>query len=89
MPDKNTLPPIYPCLFPVKIIGECSAEFEADVLSVMKRYVEDLSEDKIGRTLSGGGKYLSLTIHIIAKNREHLEELYAEPHAREKVIMVI
>ncbi|OGO08205.1 MAG: hypothetical protein A3K46_02780, partial [Chloroflexi bacterium RBG_13_60_9] len=80
---------IYPCLFPVKIIGPRCAEFEADVLSVMKDYVEDLSDEKIGRKVSGGGKYLSLTIHIIAKNREQLETLYSELKARERVIMVL
>jgi putative lipoic acid-binding regulatory protein len=89
MSDKRESQSLYPCLFPVKIIGESCAEFEADVLSVMARYVEDLTGQKIGRKVSGGGKYLSLTIHIVAKDREQLETLYAELNAREKVIMVL
>ena len=89
MSDPKEPRPIYPCVFPVKIVGECCSEFEANVFSVMKRYVEDLSAEKIGRKLSQGGKYLSLTINIVAKDREYIEKLYAELNAQEKVIMVI
>jgi uncharacterized protein len=89
MSNHKELPPIYPCVFPVKIVGECCVEFEANVFSVMKRYVEDLSAEKIGRKLSQGGKYLSLTINIVAKDRKYVEKLYAELNAQEKVIMVI
>jgi putative lipoic acid-binding regulatory protein len=89
MPDHKNLPSIYPCNFPVKIIGECCGEFEASVFSVMKRYVEDLGAEKIGRKLSRDGKYLSLTINIIAKDRQYIEKLYAELNAQKKVLMVI
>jgi putative lipoic acid-binding regulatory protein len=81
--------PIYPCVFPVKIIGECCDEFETNVLSVMRRYVEDLSAEQIGRKKSRDGKYLSLTIDIIAKDREQIEKLYSELNAQKKVIMVL
>jgi uncharacterized protein len=89
MSDNKKPLPIYPCLFPVKIIGERCDEFESNVLSVMKQHVKDLSAEQIGRRISGGGKYLSLTINIIARDREHIEKLYAELNAQEKVIMVI
>jgi putative lipoic acid-binding regulatory protein len=55
----------------------------------MERYIEGLSAGQFGRKLSRGGKYLSLTIDIIAKDREHIETLYAELNAQEKIIMVI
>ncbi len=89
MTDQKEPQPIYPCVFPVKVVGECCAEFESNVLSVMKSYVEDLNPGQIGRKTSQNGKYLSLTINIIAKNREYIEKLYAELNAQEKVIMVI
>lgn len=89
MSDGEKTPSIYPCVFPVKIIGECCDEFESAVLSVMKHYVEDLNAEQIGRKSSHGGKYLSLTINIIAKDREYVERLYKELNALEKVITVI
>jgi len=89
MSDGEKTPSIYPCVFPVKIIGECCDEFESAVLSVMKHYVEDLNAEQIGRKSSHGGKYLSLTVNIIAKDREYIEKLYKELNALDKVIMVI
>jgi uncharacterized protein len=88
-PDHKKLPPIYPCVFPVKVIGECCGEFEANVFSVMKHYVKDLTAAQFGRKASRDGKYLSLTIDIIAKDRAYVEKIYAELNAQEKVIMVI
>jgi putative lipoic acid-binding regulatory protein len=89
MSDTKNLPPIYPCVFPVKIVGESCAEFESAVFAVMKNYVEDLSTEQISRKMSQGGKYTSLTINIIAKDREYVEKLYKELNALDKVIMVI
>lgn len=89
MSDSEKTPSIYPCVFPVKIIGECCDEFETSVLAVMKNYADDLSSEKISRKLSQGGKYLSLTINIIAKDREYVEKLYKELNALDKVITVI
>ena len=89
MADQTVFPSLYPCDFPVKIIGFPCAEFEADVLSVMRGHVGDISEASIGRRLSAGGKYISLTIRIVARSREHLDKLYAELIARKTVVMVI
>jgi putative lipoic acid-binding regulatory protein len=89
MLESRSLPPLYPYLFPVKIIGRTSPEFEADVLSVMRNYLGEIREEEIGRRESRAGRYLSLTFHIIAQSREHLEQLYAELNARSSVIMVI
>jgi putative lipoic acid-binding regulatory protein len=87
--DQKTLPPLYPCDFPVKIIGESGDEFESQVLGVMKNYVEGLTPDQFARKPSPNGKYLSLTINIIAKDRAYLEQLYKELNALKKVRMVI
>jgi putative lipoic acid-binding regulatory protein len=80
---------VYPCLFPVKVIGECSERFVADVLSVMERYAGDWSDHDIARRRSRGGKYLSLTIRFTAQSRDQLEKLYAELNAQERVILVL
>jgi putative lipoic acid-binding regulatory protein len=89
MPTGKPLPPLYPCRYPIKVIGEYGLEFEAGVRSVMTADGNDIREHEIGRNISSGGKYLSLTFHIVARNREHLERLYAELNAQEKVILVI
>jgi putative lipoic acid-binding regulatory protein len=89
MTKPAVFPRLYPCEFPVKIIGIPCAEFEADVLSILRMYAGDVEEKDFSRRSSAGGKYLSLTVRIVARSREHLEQLYAELNAREKVIMVL
>jgi putative lipoic acid-binding regulatory protein len=89
MPKKTALPSLYPCDFPIKVIGEYCLEFETGVLSVMTGELGVIPRENIGRNISSGGKYLSLTFRIVAQSREHLERLYAELNAQEKVIMVI
>jgi putative lipoic acid-binding regulatory protein len=89
MTKPTVFPSLYPCDFPVKVIGIPGAEFEADVLSVMRTFAGEVREQDISRRTSAGGKYLSLTIRIVARSRAHLDQLYAELNAREKVIMVI
>jgi putative lipoic acid-binding regulatory protein len=89
MAEQTEFPSLYPCDFPVKIIGIPCAEFEADVLSVMRAFAGEVREQDVSRRTSAGGKYLSLTIRIVARSRAHLDRLYAELIARERVIMVI
>jgi putative lipoic acid-binding regulatory protein len=89
MAERTEFPSLYPCDFPVKVIGFPCAEFEADVLSVMRAFAGEVREQDVSRRTSAGGKYLSLTIRIVARSREHLDRLYAELIARERVIMVI
>jgi putative lipoic acid-binding regulatory protein len=87
--NRTAFPSLYPCDFPVKIVGIPCAEFEDDVLSVMRNFAGEIREQDISRRSSTGGKYLSLTIRITARSRAHLDQLYAELNAREKVIFVI
>jgi uncharacterized protein len=82
-------PSLYPCRFPIKVIGASNEAFVAEVLSVFRARGEDLLEEPVRRTASGGGKYLSLTVHILARSRAHIDALYAELNARESVIMVL
>lgn len=89
MTKRTVYPSLYPCDFPVKIIGFPRAEFEADVMAIVRTHAGDLKEENVSRKTSAGGKYISLTVRIVARNREHLEKLYAELNAHEAVIMVI
>jgi putative lipoic acid-binding regulatory protein len=89
MKTKNAFSPLYPCEFPMKIIGIPGAEFESGVLLILRTHAGEIRETDFDRRTSSGGKYLSLTIRIVAQSREHLERLYAELNAHEKVIMVL
>jgi uncharacterized protein len=73
----------------MKIIGLPGAEFEEGVLEIVRAHAGEIREADFDRRASSGGKYLSLTVRIVARSREHLERLYAELNAHDKVIMVL
>ncbi len=89
MPDRTAFPSLYPCDFPVKVVGFPRANFEADVMAIIRTHAGGLKEEDVSRKTSAGGKYISLTVRIVARNREQLDKLYAELNAQDAVIMVI
>ena len=50
----------FPTLFPIKVIGRQSSEFQAMVVEVIRRHVADLDEGTIHLRASAGGRYISL-----------------------------
>lgn len=79
----------FPCQFPIKVIGPATDTFEGAVLHILNQHVSDLGEGAITAKLSKGGKYLSLTVTIHAKNQEQLDALYQALTADPHILMVL
>lgn len=77
----------FPCLFPLKVMGLNTEEFEQAVRVVVTRHVP--GECEYARRLSGGGKYLSLTATFTAESRAQLDALYRELGVHELVVMTL
>ena len=58
----------FPCHFPIKAMGLNSAEFEAQVVTLVRKHCPDLSETAVASRDSKGGKYLSVTVTVRATN---------------------
>jgi uncharacterized protein len=89
MPDKDSAEPIYPCQFPIKVIGENTEKLSEVIIKVMSTFSEVVHPDEMSKKLSKNGKYLSITFKILARSREHLEQIYAELNAQKEVNMVM
>jgi putative lipoic acid-binding regulatory protein len=79
----------FPCEFPLKVMGLVADDFEKLVMEIMQRHCNDLKEGAVATRTSRGGKYMSLTITITAKNRAQLDGLYMELSQHERVVMVL
>ena len=79
----------FPTLFPIKVIGRQSSEFQAMVVEVMRRHVADLDEGTIHLRASAGGRYISLTATFTATSREQLDALYQELGRLDQVVMLL
>ena len=66
----------YPLDFPIKIMGLNHPEFAAVIAALVQQHASDFDPASLTARASSGGKYLSLTVTINARNREQLDALY-------------
>lgn len=89
MPDSDESPLVFPCDFPIKVMGERSTEFETLVVTLVRHHAPDLGEGAIRTRESQGGKYVSVTATVRATSRSQLDAIYRELTACEAVLMVL
>jgi len=79
----------FPCDFPIKVMGAAAEDFDALVVELIRRHVDDLAEGGVQTRPSSGGRYLSVTVTIRATSRAQLDRVYQELSAHERVLMVL
>lgn len=87
MSDETLLE--FPCDFPIKIMGVNSAEFEAEVIRIVREHAPNLGEGAIRQNPSAKGTYLALTVTIRAESKDQLDNLYRALTASEHTKMVL
>lgn len=81
--------PIYPCNFPIKVIGNNIEILEDIVIHVMYTFGENIKREDITANYSTKDKYKSITFTIIAKNREYIDQIYAKLNEQKEILMVL
>mgnify|MGYP000226269750 CR=1 FL=1 len=101
MPIESTLPKgqkapedapkiEFPCAnYPVKVIGQCIAGYDAIIIEVMRRYDPSLDISKVHAKDSAKGTFRSITLYITATGKDQLEKLHVELKSLECVKMVM
>lgn len=79
----------YPCDFPIKAMGPNTEDFEALVVSLVRRHAPDLGEGAIRTQASAKGNYLSVTVTVRATSRDQLDAIYRELTAADEIVMVL
>lgn len=79
----------FPCDFPLKVMGRAEEDFDALVVAIVRRHVEDLREGAVSSRESRKGNYVSVTVTIQAESQAQLDGLYHELSAHERVLMVL
>ena len=97
MPIKSTLPKgakkpkdapkiEFPCAnYPIKVVGQCIAGYDAIIIEVMRRYDPSLDVSKV----HSKGTFRSITLYITATGEDQLAKLHAELTSLECVKMVM
>lgn len=86
-PEESLL--VFPCQFPIKVMGLAGNNFDLLVVELVRRHVPDLSEGAVRSRLSREGKYVSITVTVNAQSREQLDNIYLELTGHERVLMAL
>lgn len=87
MEDDFTPELNFPCEYPIKVIGQDADNFFEFVIDLVTRHAPEVMPHEFTVNRSSGGKYLSVSVTIIAESREQVNALYKEmsEHKRIKV----
>lgn len=77
----------FPCPYTIKAMGLADPDFDALVISLIRRHCDDIREGSIRSKASANGKYLSISVDITAQSREQLDRIYDELTAHDRILM--
>mgnify|MGYP000175272806 CR=1 FL=1 len=79
----------FPCRFPIKVFGNAEEDFLGHAHKLVKKHVPELALEHCHITKSSKGRFVSVTIDIMADSREQLDAIYAELKADERVMAML
>ena len=79
----------FPCSFPIKMMGRETDDFRQTVRAIVEKHTGPLDDDAIVASLSRNGRFVSVTVTIIAESREQLDNIYRDATAHDDVIMAL
>ena len=87
MNDESPLQ--FPCDFPIKVMGAGSPEFQALIVELVRRHAPDLDETRVRIRDSRAGRYQSVTVVVLARDRAHLDAIYRDLSGHPRIKLVL
>jgi len=87
MSDETLL--VFPCEFPVKIMGRHTPEFAATARTLVENHTGPISDAMIKSALSKNGRFVSITVTISAQSQQQLDDIYQDVSAHADVLMAL
>jgi hypothetical protein len=79
----------FPCEFHIKAIGHATQDFDAMVVSVVRKHIKAIYEGAVRSKLSSKGRFSSVTVAFTVESREQLNNVYVALGAIDEVVMVL
>jgi len=90
MAKKKSAPGlVFPCEFPLKVIGKDEDHFFDFVVEVVSHHVPELPLELFSTHSSSSGNYLSVSVTFIAQSRAQVDALYEELSTHKRVLMTL
>ncbi|MBI1731388.1 MAG: DUF493 domain-containing protein [Gammaproteobacteria bacterium] len=78
---------IFPCSFPIKVMGLAADDFDALVVALIRRHSPDLTEGAVRTRHSRRRKYMSVTVTVEAQSRVQLDDIYRELTRNDRILL--
>ncbi len=78
---------VFPCDFPLKVMGRNNDDFRSIVIGIIKKHAGDIDLNRIEERPSRDGTYLGITITVTASSKAQLDAIYMELTACERVLV--
>ncbi len=79
----------FPCKFPIKAMGKAEENFDALVVTLVRKHAPEFNDATVTKRLSRCGRYVSVTVTITARSRDQLDDIYHELTANEMVLVAL
>ena len=89
MPISSESLIVYPCDFPIKVMGLAQDGFREAIVRVVREFDPGFDPDSVEVRPSSGGKYLGLTLTVRVHSRAQLDDLYRALHGHKMVSVVL
>ncbi len=70
-------------------MGEAADDFDALVVTLIRRHSPDLLEGAVQTRLSRKGKYMSVTVTIDAQSQVQLDDIYRELTGNKRILLAL
>ena len=79
----------FPCMFPIKVMGEVHDEFTSTVIKIIKQKNKGFDPSTIEMKGSSEGRYISLTCFVYVTSKPELDDIYRSlsTHPMIKVVL--
>lgn len=80
----------FPCEFPIKAMGRGIIGMEQTVIDIVNKHLDSQDASAAIKTnSSSNGKYISVTVTIVATSRAQLDNIYLELNAHPDIVMTL
>jgi len=79
----------FPCNFPIKMMGRDTPEFHVTARELVEKHTGPLDNSAIQSAVSRKGRFVSITVTVIAQSQQQLDDIYREVTDNEDVLMAL
>ena len=79
----------FPCVFPIKMMGRVGGDFRQTAVVLVEKHAGKIADDAIKTAPSRKGNFLSVTVTIVAKSQEQLDDIYRELTDHDEILVAL